>query len=64
MWHIYITFEGAKMKKVVFILAGLILLGSLTACSQNEVNLQKNSNINAENSVISNLFAENKEETP
>ena len=53
-----------RYEKVVFILAGLILLGSLTACSQNEVYLQKNSNINAENSVISNLFAENKEETP
>ena len=44
------------MKKIRLTLAGLILLGSLTACSQNTVTSQSDSNSSAENSFISDPF--------
>lgn len=44
------------MKKIRLTLAGLILLASLTACSQNTVTSQSDSNSSAENSFISDPF--------
>lgn len=44
------------MKNLRLTLAGLILLGSLTACSQNTVTSQSDSNSSAENSLISDPF--------
>lgn len=46
------------MKKLRFTLACLILLVPLTACMQNNISLQSSGNSSAENSVISNPFAE------
>ncbi len=44
------------MKNLRLTLAGLILLGSLTACSQNTVTSQSDSNSSAENSLVSDPF--------
>ncbi|MBP3921778.1 MAG: hypothetical protein J6D27_02315 [Ruminiclostridium sp.] len=44
------------MKNLRLTLAGLILLGSLTACSQNAVTSQSDSNSSTENSLISDPF--------
>lgn len=52
------------MKKVSLILTGLILMCSLTACSENVATSRNDSNSYTENSVVSDPFTESKEEKP